>query len=242
MASPLRLRLLAEVLGTFLFFFLGFNAIAVSKDIGGGAISTIGIAFAFGLGLALAITALGHISGGHFNPAVTLGLATALKFPVQEVIPYWIAQLAGGIVACLVRLRRLFRKRRRRARHRARRRDLERRRAPARGDRDGPVRDRDLHRRDGRPCAVEGRHGTAADRALHLHGGRRVGPASGGSFNPARSLDPAIYNWDFSKVWIYLVGPIVGGMIGGAIWILFGPTRAQEPATIRTTGGVPPSS
>ena len=110
MASPLRLRLLAEVLGTFLFFFLGFNAIAVSKDIGGGAISTIGIAFAFGLGLALAITALGHISGGHFNPAVTLGLATALKFPVQEVIPYWIAQLAGGIVACLVHLRRLFRK------------------------------------------------------------------------------------------------------------------------------------
>ena len=95
MASPLRLRLLAEALGTFLFFFLGFNAIAVSKDIGGGAISTIGIAFAFGLGLALAITALGHISGGHFNPAVSLGLATALKFPAQEVggYTYWIAQL-----------------------------------------------------------------------------------------------------------------------------------------------------
>jgi aquaporin Z len=101
MASPLRLRLLAEALGTFLFFFLGFNAIAVSTDLGGGAISTLGIAFAFGLGLALAITALGHISGGHFNPAVSLGLATALKFPAQEVIPYWIAQLVGGIVAVL---------------------------------------------------------------------------------------------------------------------------------------------
>src|SRR6476661_7873622 len=99
MASPLRLRLLAEALGTFLFFFLGFNAIAVSQDLGGGAISTLGIAFAFGLGLALAITALGHICGGHFNPAVSLGLAVARKFPVREVIPYWIAQLVGGFVA-----------------------------------------------------------------------------------------------------------------------------------------------
>src|SRR6478672_6053700 len=106
MDSPsLGLRLAAEALGTFLFFFLGFNAIAVSVDIGGGAISTLGIAFAFGLGLALAITALGHISGGHFNPAVSLGLATALKFPAKEVVPYWIAQLIGGILAvCVVAL------------------------------------------------------------------------------------------------------------------------------------------
>ena len=240
MASPLRLRLLAEVLGTFLFFFLGFNAIAVSKDIGGGAISTIGIAFAFGLGLALAITALGHISGGHFNPAVTLGLATALKFPVQEVIPYWIAQLAGGIVACLSisavysgsAVDALVT-------------------APGVGISNGgallleviatalfvivictvATDDRAPWKGVMAPLLIGLFIFTAVD---------AVGPASGGSFNPARSLDPAIYNWDFSKIWIYLVGPIVGGMIGGAVWILFGPTRAQEPATIRTTGGVPP--
>ena len=66
-----------------------------------------------------------------------------------------------------------------------------------------------------------------------------IGPASGGSFNPARSLDPVIYNADFGKVWIYLVGPLVGGVIGGAIWMLFGPTSEHEPATIRATGGVP---
>src|SRR5436189_1257605 len=65
-SSPLGLRLGAEALGTFLFFFLGFNAIAVSVDIGGGAIGSLGIAFAFGLGLALAVGALGQISGGHF--------------------------------------------------------------------------------------------------------------------------------------------------------------------------------
>src|SRR4051794_41889495 len=100
-ATTLPLRLAAETLGTFLFFFLGFNAIAVSVDIGGGAISSLGIAFAFGLGLALAIGALGHISGGHFNPAVSLGLAVARKFTPTEVVPYWIAQLVGGVVAGL---------------------------------------------------------------------------------------------------------------------------------------------
>src|SRR3954454_22308790 len=100
-SSPLGLRLAAEALGTFLFFFLGFNAIAVSVDIGGGAISSLGIAFAFGLGLALAIAALGQVSGGHFNPGVSLGLAVARKFPPLEVGPYWAAQLLGGFVAVL---------------------------------------------------------------------------------------------------------------------------------------------
>src|SRR6201994_4324919 len=101
MESSLGLRLGGEALGTFLFFFLGFNAIAVSVDIGGGAITSLGIAFAFGLGLALAIGALGQVSGGHFNPAVSLGLAAARKFPPREVVPYWVAQLAGGVVAVL---------------------------------------------------------------------------------------------------------------------------------------------
>src|SRR5436190_22788346 len=95
-SPPLGLRLGAEALGTFLFFFLGFNAIAVSVDIGGGAIGSLGIAFAFGLGLALAVGALGQISGGHFNPAVSLGLVSARKFPPTELIPYWAAQLIGA--------------------------------------------------------------------------------------------------------------------------------------------------
>ena len=45
-----------------------------------------------------------------------------------------------------------------------------------------------------------------------------VGPASGGSFNPARSLDPVLYNQDWGDVWIYIVGPLAGGVLGGAIW------------------------
>ena len=46
-----------------------------------------------------------------------------------------------------------------------------------------------------------------------------VGPSSGGSFNPARSLDPVLYNGDFGNVWIYIVGPLVGGILGAAIWV-----------------------
>ena len=45
-----------------------------------------------------------------------------------------------------------------------------------------------------------------------------VGPASGGSFNPARSLDPVLYNQEWSDVWIYIVGPFAGAILGGAIW------------------------
>src|SRR3954467_15793373 len=102
MATPsLGLRLAAEALGTFLFFFLGFNAVAVSVDIGGGAISSLGIAFAFGLGLAFAIAALGQVWGGLFNPAVSLGLAVARKFPPIEVAFYWAAHLVGGVVGAL---------------------------------------------------------------------------------------------------------------------------------------------
>jgi glycerol uptake facilitator-like aquaporin len=46
-----------------------------------------------------------------------------------------------------------------------------------------------------------------------------VGPSSGGSFNPARSLDPVLYNQDWGNVWIYIVGPLAGGVLGGAIWM-----------------------
>ncbi|MEX2612461.1 MAG: aquaporin [Gaiellaceae bacterium] len=77
MDQPLSVRLGAEAVGTFLFFFLGFSGIAVVVDIGADAITPLGVAAGFGFGVALAIAAFGHLSGGHFNPAVRLGLAVA---------------------------------------------------------------------------------------------------------------------------------------------------------------------
>ena len=238
-SSTIGLRLGAEALGTFLFFFLGFNAIAVSVDLGSGAISNLGIAFAFGLGLALAIAAFGHVSGGHFNPAVSLGLAVARKFPVKEVVPYWIAQLAGGFVAVLA-VAAVYSKSAVDALDTA----------PGLGISNGgalvleliatglfvmvictvATDDRAPWKGVMAPLLIGLFIFTAAD---------AIGPASGGSFNPARSLDPVFYNGDFGDVWIYLVGPLVGGVVGGAVWLLFGPAREREPETIRSTGGLP---
>jgi aquaporin Z len=97
-------KLGAEVLGTFWLVLGGCGAAVLASgfspttNLG---IGFVGVSLAFGLTVLTGAYALGHISGGHFNPAVSLGLATALKFPAQEVIPYWIAQLVGGIVAVL---------------------------------------------------------------------------------------------------------------------------------------------
>ena len=102
MAQPLGVRLGAEALGTFLFFFLGFSGVAILVDIGADAITPLGVAAGFGFGLSLAITAFGHLSGGHFNPAVTAALVVAGRFRSREVIPYWVAQLVGGFGAVLV--------------------------------------------------------------------------------------------------------------------------------------------
>ncbi|MGH3132340.1 MAG: MIP/aquaporin family protein, partial [Gaiellaceae bacterium] len=102
MEHPLGTRLAGEALGTFIFFFLGFSGIAVLVDVGSDVITPLGIAAGFGFGLTLAITAFGHLTGGHFNPAVSAGLAVAGKFPSREVVPYWIAQLVGGFGAVLV--------------------------------------------------------------------------------------------------------------------------------------------
>jgi len=236
--SPLGLRLGAEALGTFLFFFFGFNAIAVSVDIGSGAISSLGIAFAFGLGVALAIGGLGQISGGHFNPAVSLGLVSARKFPARELIPYWVAQLVGGFAAVLVvavvysglAVDKL---------------DT----APGRGISNMgallleliatalfvivictvATDDRAPWKGVMAPLLIGLFIFTAAD---------AVGPASGGSFNPARSFAPALLNWNFDDLWIYLAGPVVGGLVGGVVWLVFHPIPAHEPTSIRSTGGV----
>jgi glycerol uptake facilitator-like aquaporin len=94
-------RLLAEVVGTFGFFFIGFSGIAASVNLPG-SIAPAGVAAGFGLGLGLMIAAFGQISGGHFNPAVTFGLAVGRKFPMSAVIPYWVAQLIGGFIAAIV--------------------------------------------------------------------------------------------------------------------------------------------
>lgn len=216
--APYRSRLIAELIGTFFFFFIGFSGIAAAVDLPG-SIAGAGVAAGFGLGLALAIFAFGHISGGHYNPAVTLGLAVGRQFPVKEVPGYWLAQFIGG--ACAAGLVAAL--------HSEKAQNalasttggtsagkafvieavatflfvmlisavVTDKRAPWNGIL--------------APLAIGGFIFTAA---------LTMGPFTSGSFNPARSLAPAIYGGG-SDLWIFIVAPLVGGLVGGiAYWAI----------------------
>jgi aquaporin Z len=95
---PLGRRLIAEVFGTFMLVFGLIGAVIyISADTG-----PLGPALAIGLAVLTAAYAVGHISGGHFNPAVTLGAAAAGRAQWRDVIPYILAQLVGGLLATTV--------------------------------------------------------------------------------------------------------------------------------------------
>src|ERR1700760_1841884 len=89
----------AEIIGTFWLVLGGCGSAVLAAGVPDVGIGYAGVALAFGLTVLTGAYALGHISGGHFNPAVTLGLYTAGRFPARDVLPYWIAQVVGGIVA-----------------------------------------------------------------------------------------------------------------------------------------------
>ena len=94
-------RLAAEFVGTFGLVFAGTGAVIINSITNGG-VSHVGIGLTFGLIIMVMIYAFGHVSGAHFNPAVTLAFAAGRHFPWLLVPQYWAAQLAGGITASLV--------------------------------------------------------------------------------------------------------------------------------------------
>jgi MIP family channel proteins len=233
MPTPaLPLRLLAEALGTFGFFFLGFSGVAAAVD-QPGSIGPVGVAAGFGLGLGLMIFALGHLSGGHFNPAVSLGLALGRQFPRAEVVPYWIAQLIGGAIAVLL----------------------------ARGAYNGPVGHALVNApgngvSDGKAflleavatflfllviqtvatnpnAAWEGVQAPVAIGGFIFAAASVIGPNSGGSFNPARSLAPALVDGTWTTLWVYLIAPLAGGALAG---IVYAALRAAEPESAQNLG------
>lgn len=91
-------RLGAETFGVFVLVLAGVG-VALYAGIGGVGAGPLGTALAFGLAWTAGITVAGHISGGHFNPAVTLGAAVAGRLPWVSVLPYWLAQVVGGALA-----------------------------------------------------------------------------------------------------------------------------------------------
>src|SRR5215468_9515083 len=95
---PLVNRTLAEFFGTFLLVFGGCGSAVLAAAFRQVGIGLLGVALAFGLSVLTMAYAVGHVSGGHFNPAVTCGLCTAHRFPAKDGNPYIIAQVAGAIV------------------------------------------------------------------------------------------------------------------------------------------------
>src|SRR3954453_16216233 len=97
----LRARLGAEFLGTFWLVLGGCGTAVLASGVPTVGVGYLGVAFAFGLTVLTMAYAVGHVSGAHFNPAVTLGLAVARRFPWRDVPAYVIAQVVGGLLAGL---------------------------------------------------------------------------------------------------------------------------------------------
>ncbi|MFZ0036084.1 MAG: aquaporin, partial [Candidatus Acidiferrales bacterium] len=95
---PLSKKLAAEFIGTFWLVFGGCGAAVLDAAFPQLGIGFLGVAFAFGLTVLTMVYCIGHISGCHLNPAISVGLAVSKRFPFGELIPYIIAQVLGGIV------------------------------------------------------------------------------------------------------------------------------------------------
>ncbi|KAK6935165.1 Major intrinsic protein [Dillenia turbinata] len=210
---------LSEFIATLLFVFAGVgSAMAYDKLTSDAALDPAGliavaVAHAFALFVGVSIAA--NISGGHLNPAVTFGLAVGGNITILTGIFYWIAQCLGSIVACLL-LKFVTSES-----------------VPTHGVGSGV-------------SAIEGVvmeivitfalvytvYATAADPkkgslgiiapiAIGFIVGANIlaaGPFSGGSMNPARSFGPAVVSGDYSEIWIYWVGPLIGGGLAGLIY------------------------
>lgn len=198
--------LVAETLGTFVLVFAGCGAIAV------GSLPATGIAAAFGLAIMVSIYALGHVSGAHFNPAVTAAFAVGRHFPLGRVVPYWMAQIVGALVAAAalqISLGSIVTAVTR----------------PAGADVQAFLWETILTfvlvtvivsvatdvRAVGQAAAI------AIGGAVAL-GSLVGGPISGASMNPARSLAPAIVSGDLTGLWIYVTAPFVGAALAVAIY------------------------
>jgi aquaporin Z len=202
----------AELLGTFLFFSIGYLSIAASGAAGFQSALLV-VPFAFGFGLLAAIFAFGHISGGHFNPAVTVAMVLDGRTTVIDGVAYVASQVIGGIAAAVLVLVAINQ-------------DAVKAGITAPG---GGVSDLGA-------LLIE-IVATAGFCAVILASTRRVpslaalaipmtlvaihfGTASlsGSSVNPARSLGSALIGGDLSVIWIYIVGPVIGAVLGWLAW------------------------
>ena len=200
----------AELLGTFVLVFGGTVAILAAS---GSGLELVAIALAFGLALLAGLYAFGEVSGGHFNPAVSLAMFLAGRLPSGELVRYWIAQFAGGILAALL--------------------------LALATSRDAVALTGTYPGIEGNGTAflmefvftaifvsvilqasVSGKFGDSALLAIplslvavHL----AAIPFSGSSVNPARTFGPDLIGGEWDGIWIYLIAPPLGALVAFAV-------------------------
>jgi aquaporin NIP len=210
--EPQTVRILvAEAIGTFALVFAGAGAVMV--DAKTGALGHVGVAITFGLVIMVMIYAVGHISGAHFNGAVTFAFALTRHFPWPRALGYWAAQLVGAIGAAFL-LRASV----------------------------GDIADVGATLPSGSQAqsflfelvmtaflmfvilavATDTRAvGEAAAIAIGATIGLNAmfgGPISGASMNPMRSIGPALVSGNLHALWLYIVAPVLGASIGGLVY------------------------
>src|SRR5215475_3625571 len=226
MAMPLSKKLTAEFFGTFWLVFGGCGSAVLAAAFPQLGIGFLGVALAFGLTVVTMAYAIGHISGCHLNPAISIGLAVGKRFPFAEVIPYIVAQVLGGVVGSGV----LY--------------------LIASG-KDGfslsggfASNGYGAHSPGGyslMACFVAEVvltfffvlviHGATDHRGVTGFAGLAIGltltlihligiPVTNLSVNPARSTAPAVFagGWALQQLWLFWVAPILGAMIAGVLY------------------------
>ena len=210
---------IAEFVGTFTLVFIGVGAIAADY-ITGGASGLTGVALAHGLAIATMVAATGAISGGHLNPAVTIGFLTVGKIKLINAVGYIIAQCLAGIVAVL--LLKIC--------------------VPAEVLFDVNYGTPSVS--DAPEITISMAlvteiiltfilmfviYGSAVDKRAHKMGGLFIGlavtldimmggPISGAAMNPARHLGPALLGGGMQNTWIYWAGPIIGAVLAAQVY------------------------
>lgn len=209
--KTLHKKLIAEFTGTFFMILFGCGSIIVNQLTG--AISHLGVAIVWGIVVAVMISATGHISMAHFNPAVTIAFAATGHFPKKEVLPYIISQIIGALLACAA-LFIIFEQ-------------------PETYGASQPsgsliqsfVLELFLTASLMFVIIAVATDQTAPGPIAPIMIGATValnalwaGPISGASMNPARSIAPAIFQGSWSGHWLYWVGPILGALLGAFLY------------------------
>jgi aquaporin Z len=212
-------RYLGELLGTFILVFVGSMSILAANSMSTPILTVV--PFGFGLGLLAAIFAVGYRSGGHFNPAVTLAMFLDGRTGFTDLLMYWGAQILGALGASAVIL--------------------------SVSDQAAVASTANTFT-DSTVALVTEIALTTIFVAVILAATRKAPtvagfvipltllvvhmagiPFSGASVNPARSIGPAVVGNFYDGLWVYLVGPMVGGLLAWVVWRV---TREEGDATV----------